>query len=492
MKAKHNCWTCKERKVGCDRLLPACENCKRSSRRCQGYDIKLAWPDKIDGRRKQKKYQAVPEGSSTDYITQEGHFSFLNTTFDDFSGRKFKIEEVVVTESATRTKFNIPPSITSIRLGDQEGLLLSYYDAIIARMITTIDDGTNGFRLDVIPMALSSSDAASRSLLQSTLALSSFHLGRPEAALRHKVEAIKALSESFSETPHSRLTQIAACMMLTVYSVFDVSDTTWQLHLRGAKTVTEALTSHERRMPSIGFILDWFEYHNTFSGYSHSTDPSQCNHAHNLVLPESNSDSQKIIGLLGCSGELLQLIQCINHLRNLQSCTLPRGRQEQDDILHATQLLRNRLTNLRQECHIVQIESAGAIDSQRITLTAELYRIASLLYLYQVAPLPALPDNAVQSVVMTGFAVLGQLEVCTSPWPLFMLGVHATSDVDRQITLATIDTAVLKRGVGNYQIIKGLIQSVWKQRDLHADDKISTRIDWRELIDPHSGIPSFI
>jgi hypothetical protein len=86
-------------------------------------------------------------------------------------------------------------------------------------MITTIDDGTNGFRLDVIPMALSSSDAASRSLLQSTLALSSFHLGRPEDALKHKVQALKSLSGSFLGTAYSRLTQIAACMMLTVYSV---------------------------------------------------------------------------------------------------------------------------------------------------------------------------------------------------------------------------------------------------------------------------------
>lgn len=86
-------------------------------------------------------------------------------------------------------------------------------------MVTTVDDDTNGFRLDLIPMALSSSDASSRSLLQATLALSSFHIGRPEEALQHKVKAIKSLSESFQTETASKLTQLAACMMLCVYSV---------------------------------------------------------------------------------------------------------------------------------------------------------------------------------------------------------------------------------------------------------------------------------
>ena len=69
-------------------------------------------------------------------------------------------------------------------------------DSVLARMITTIDDESNGFRLDLIPMALGSSDASARSLLHATLALSSFHLGRPDEALRYKVKAIKSLSES--------------------------------------------------------------------------------------------------------------------------------------------------------------------------------------------------------------------------------------------------------------------------------------------------------
>jgi hypothetical protein len=90
-------------------------------------------------------------------------------------------------------------------------------------MVTTIDDSTNGFRLEIMPMALTSTNPAAKSLLHATLALASFHLGSREEALTHKLRAIKALAGSIHcESPSdekSRLTQFASCLMLCVYSV---------------------------------------------------------------------------------------------------------------------------------------------------------------------------------------------------------------------------------------------------------------------------------
>lgn len=92
-------------------------------------------------------------------------------------------------------------------------------DSVVARMITTIDDNTNGFRRDLIPMALSSSDTSSKSLLQATLALASFHLGREQDALKHKSAAISLLSNSIQSPYQNKMAQFATCMMLCVYSV---------------------------------------------------------------------------------------------------------------------------------------------------------------------------------------------------------------------------------------------------------------------------------
>lgn len=104
-------------------------------------------------------------------------------------------------------------------------LLTDSDDMQIARITTTIDDDSNGFRLALIPMALSSSDLSARSILHSTLAVACYHLGRPEEALDYKFRAIKDLSDSFASLSIDNVDVVtktrhfAASMMLNVYGV---------------------------------------------------------------------------------------------------------------------------------------------------------------------------------------------------------------------------------------------------------------------------------
>src|SRR5687767_12453520 len=73
-----------ERKIGCDRSLPSCANCERSGRECEGYNIRLTWPDQPDGRRKLGELVHSPASPSAEaawprhYGTQ-----FLNVTSED-------------------------------------------------------------------------------------------------------------------------------------------------------------------------------------------------------------------------------------------------------------------------------------------------------------------------------------------------------------------------------------------------------------------------
>lgn len=50
-RAGRGCWTCKERKVACDRERPSCGTCTKSGRRCHGYGLKLSWPRQGDKKR---------------------------------------------------------------------------------------------------------------------------------------------------------------------------------------------------------------------------------------------------------------------------------------------------------------------------------------------------------------------------------------------------------------------------------------------------------
>ena len=86
-------------------------------------------------------------------------------------------------------------------------------------MITTIDDGWNGFRTVLLPNALSEHTLSSKSLRYSILALSAARLWGGESATKYKLSAIRLLSESIRRGEDGSIGQFAACMMLCVCDV---------------------------------------------------------------------------------------------------------------------------------------------------------------------------------------------------------------------------------------------------------------------------------
>jgi hypothetical protein len=252
------------------------------------------------------------------------------------------------------------------------------------------------------------------------------------------------------------------------------------------------LTNAERESLPFEFLSSWFNYHNTFSSFSQSIGIVFVDSVLGIQIPDQNDATRKIIGCLGCSAELLGLISCINQLRALSDRHEWYPHNPNHEVLSFADLIRERLSNLNQEIRINSREADGTMDPDRTGRTAEFYRIGALLYLYQVAPSQIIPEDGVQSLVDDGFVILDQMEVCTSPWPLFLLACNVTTDLDRLRILHVLDTMDEKRRIGNYQIIRSVIQGVWKQEDLRADAKTPKRVDWRSLVDPGTCIPSFI
>lgn len=90
-------------------------------------------------------------------------------------------------------------------------------------MICTIDIN-NGFRLDLLPRALSQTCEASLALRNAIFAVSCFHRFDAQKALPFKTKALRYLSyslagEEASRHPGVAETQFAASLMLCVYSV---------------------------------------------------------------------------------------------------------------------------------------------------------------------------------------------------------------------------------------------------------------------------------
>jgi len=51
-KADTFCWTCRRRRINCDKTLPTCLKCKKGGKECLGYTKPLKWNDGVASRGK--------------------------------------------------------------------------------------------------------------------------------------------------------------------------------------------------------------------------------------------------------------------------------------------------------------------------------------------------------------------------------------------------------------------------------------------------------
>ncbi|KAM0481983.1 hypothetical protein ACHAPX_003317 [Trichoderma viride] len=511
MKAKQGCWTCKreffalwdlyasvrvtdsgkERKIGCDRGLPVCHNCTRTGRRCLGYGVRLLWPDRHDGRRKDSGFVVYSPPENPLELSETYGLHFLNVTNSDVaSSLNPSSYNALVTRPFTKPAraLNLYPSMVG-----QDAMFMSYYERVIAPMISTTQV-QNGFRTDLVQMVLSRGDSATKALWNSMMAVSAFHHSGAESALAYKTNAVRYLSASLTPGSETRSidlneTQFAASMMLCIYSVFDETDGNWTTHLDGAKYMLEGLYPEHRRHIKADFLFTWFLYHEVLACFSQPL--RQANNCLDILflLGSSNCDATLILGALGCSLEVIAIIHRVNKLRigimtkeiEPMSPKLIQQRFELEHTLHNT---------------VQRLDPAGDTGEAparrtRILATAELYRIATLLYLVHVVPLPGDEDQKT-TYLEEAFDILERLGVATSPWPIFMAACECHTDEQRIRILRILDLMNNVRNIGNIRVMRNLIETCWKHYDLQADSTYTNRMKWWEFVNYETAVPWFI
>ncbi|KAI0526696.1 fungal-specific transcription factor domain-containing protein [Xylaria bambusicola] len=486
------CWTCKRRKIGCDRGYPACNNCLRTGRECLGYGIRLAWPDQPDGRRRGSR---IPDQAlhSSPHIPLDYGKQFLNMTYDDLmhSGKGLMVlNELLLLRSQPRPIRSIP---LLPKIHERESHLLSYYHDKLSRMISTINVN-NGFRDDLIPMALSSDGKASHGLRNAILAVSAFHLWGPEHAFSYKAEAIRSLSSSLStESFGTTETQLATSMMLCVYNVFDETEGNWSLHLYGAQKILHQLASIHGGHLAYRFLYTWFLYHEVLGGFSQPLKQWPNGPASLRLLRDTRFDTSMIIGSLGCSVEVMEIISCVNMWRamELQGYDVAMPGQEKPNKATEYKALENRIFVLTQRLDPRHEEHLSRHDRIRTLATAELYRIATYLYLHRIGSTETSQDTK-SLYIHQALQILGSLEVCTSPWPLFVIACETENDDQRISILRTLDRMDVERHIGNVFVLRHIIESFWKQQDLQADSGKAGTLKWWDTIDLNLSAPWFI
>jgi len=346
-------------------------------------------------------------------------------------------------------------------------------------MITTVDDRLNGFRTVLLPNALWDGSISSKSLHNAILALSAFHLQGRDAALPYKLTSIRLLSSSIQAGERNPVGQFATCMMLCVGDVFDLADGSLQAHMKAAKSFNEMLLQCQ----DSDFLRTWLAYHEVLASFSQSHTQD----ANKIVprLPHTNVEDTIIIGSLGCSTQVLDCISCINDLSRMIHRS-PSGRLPLVYTSCPTRLLRT-LQDLEQRPVIQEDCASGVLDSDRICKTAELYRLAGEIYLLRSVLGECSSSTVVQALVASSLHVINELDICTSPWPMFVVACEAIVDEQRNEVLDAIDRMQKERRIGNVEIMRDIVETLWKRRDLSDWDG-----DWRELSDINGRLPSFI
>lgn len=151
----------------------------------------------------------------------------------------------------------------------------------------------------------------------------------------------------------------------------------------------------------------------------------------------------------------------------------------------------NKLQILAQNLDPEQEPATTSFRKTFIHATAELYRLAALLYLQRVCPLST--DERTREIYLDqAFHTLEVLDVATCPWPLFIFACESQSDDQRIQILRTVDRMDQARGLGNIFTLRSIIEGFWTQCDLRADSSSASQIKWWEMVNCDTAMPWFI
>jgi hypothetical protein len=161
-----------------------------------------------------------------------------------------------------------------------------------------------------------------------------------------------------------------------------------------------------------------------------------------------------------------------------------------DDLFQQQVALEQKLQSARQ--HLSADEVAVSTDAQikAASATAELYRLATLLYLQRVVP--DIGDDVRRAAYLRqAYAALSEVPVATGPWPVFIIACEARTDEERIYILEILDQMDKVRNVGNVRVMGTILETIWKQRDLQENSDTIEKKQWWICAESSVAVPWF-
>ncbi|KAI8634245.1 hypothetical protein F5Y19DRAFT_487713 [Xylariaceae sp. FL1651] len=504
-KASRGCWTCKDRKVRCDRILPSCLNCARLQQTCQGYGVRLSWPRHGDTKR--SIIGRIPESRAN--RIKDSEFRLVHTSYFDFEMYHYLAElgasrvcnKAIIYPDKLR--YLVDLAWKPFRLNAEELELLRYFDTIAYSSLATFRVKAVVLRDILVRMALSSPTIPSRAILHALLAVSSLHRdGLQLQAARHKTAAVSALAASVKSGINGTTEaaqHVAAGMLLCSFEIHMGTESHghWPWYLMGARDIIKAtgLDTHIDRN-EIGELILWTYYHDVLARFS-------------LIHWRRSSVERSFAKELGSEGwwqrDLCKAAMKLN-LKLDPIATVLRllgdvidtlweyqhSETSAEDLQTGLQDLELKLSNI-PESPIVPSSTAENAGTSMATLT-ELYRMAVLIYLARVAESKFGEPRDLGPQLDRAFAQLEHVHTCERLFPIFILGCEAQTDERRMAIFDILRRTEEQTHVRSLECMLRGLTSVWIQDDLNADQDLM--LDYinkmNVVISASATLPTFV
>ncbi|EFQ35427.1 uncharacterized protein GLRG_10571 [Colletotrichum graminicola M1.001] len=479
--ASKSCWTCRQKRAKCDRLLPACLRCSSLKLRCQGYDRpkKLVWTNSMASRGKMMGRATFGTSESTDKV------ALARPTLPGSVMLKRLAETM---QDACHFSVELSRPLTDPDLQDMPDDFRSYIryckpqpDFSMSEALTRSDapvdlemskecvvyyqTSSNPF-LALMPLM-----AKSQALSHAVVAISAFHYshrmlinkaqppsGEPrgadivplyashdhdwqltqscfspslQTALAHKQKALKYLkSEIGSQDVTNNDAVVAAIVLFVCMDVVEFGSRGWEYHLGGAG---EILQTRRRALANGNYESSpWLEYfdtaYTTFGVLGATLAPAEGYLFQQLASLDPflmqalrQSEHQTWVG---CPAELLYLISVVNSLRSDSSTVTGR--------LAAIRELRNSLQTFSPPVWATDFSDSNYHESRAHLAYA--YKAAVEVYASQVIGVAPEAnylsrqylDENVPSAILHMLSIPAQdFHVKSLVWPAFILGAEA-------------------------------------------------------------------
>ncbi|KAF7681122.1 hypothetical protein GT037_000098 [Alternaria burnsii] len=498
--ATKGCWTCKDRKVSCDRAVPVCNKCSKSKRVCGGYGIRLSWVKNDD----QKKWLVEPGHQQLQHARiRHQSEQWINVSSTDIrlhilakatvggvKGEHVKRDQLALPK-LTRSMASITTKVT---VSDAE--LVQYFEDVVIGILPSVGrERTEVGRL-LLRMALSGRSISSMALLLSLVALGSRHRGNDMMhAARAKNAAIEALVSATSPGLDSdaSIEHIATGLVLCLVET-DL-DCDWIGHLCGARNIVPTV---DKKAHSVGtdaaIVLGWLYYFVTFTRFSfrHWRTYMIRSTSHELGFKAANHTCavQYRIARIAFAENMSSIATYAHPLLQLLAEVFETRLYASDPLYHSTDYQQS-LDNLKSRLNNVDLVPKDGGESDKY-YCLEFTRLASLTYLERVSRNFSGQSTRLHHWKEDALCILAKLKTSPPSFAMFVIGCEAHKDGERLVMLDFFTRLEQVPHLNSLLEAKGLVQTAWIQHDLGVEGELEYIHKINLVMSSRDVIPSFI